>query len=377
MKFSEIPGLEKEKQVLVSSVKNNHIAHAQLFFGNSGGAAYPLALAYAQYINCENKQETDSCGKCPSCSKYQKLIHPDLHFIYPTVTISKGAEKAKSDDIRSESLIKVWREFLIKNPYSSYNDWLINLDVENKQGIINVKESRAILKKISLKSFEAEYKVVFIWMPDLMNPDAANALLKVLEEPPEKTLFLLVCYDYEKLLPTILSRTQKFQVRGFTNLEIENYLNTKITDKEVISQATLLAEGSLNDALKSIENVENNLFTFFSEWMRICFKKDFNSTIEMSETFAKLGRESQKNVLNYGIKLFRNSLLFLIKSESLVHLPSTEKLFVQKFSNVMNEEKLTSLFTIMNDSHYHIQRNANPKITFTNLSINIIKIISS
>jgi len=373
MKFSEIPGLEKEKNVLIKSVHNNHIAHAQLFFGNSGGGSFPLALAYAQYINCENKQEGDSCGKCPSCSKYQKLIHPDLHFIYPTVTISKGEVTAKSNEVKSDALITKWRSFLLENPFGEYLDWMNSIDVENKQGAINVIESRAILKKLSLKAFEAEYKVVFIWLPELMNTQAANALLKVLEEPPEKTLFLLISNDTDKLLTTILSRTQKFQVNKFKNIDIENYLNTKSANSETVNQATLLANGSLNKAIKNLTNSENNLFVFFRDWMRVCFQKNLSGIVSMSDDFHKLGRETQKNTIEYGINIVRNSLLSVANANTIIHLPETEKAFITKFSSVLNEEKLSDLNTIFNDAHYNILRNANPKITFTNLSIDVMK----
>ena len=375
MKFAEIPGLEKEKQVLVNSVKNNHIAHAQLFYGISGGGSFALALAYAQFINCENKQENDSCGECPSCTKYQKLVHPDLHFIYPTVTISKGDVTAKASDVRSDALIPKWREFLTSNPYSEYNDWMKLLDVENKQGAINVLESRAILKKLSLKAFEAEYKVVFIWLPELMNSQAANALLKVLEEPPQKTLFFLVSVDMDRLLTTILSRTQKFQVRKFKNDEIESYLSTKSEDQNKVSQATLLAEGSLNKGLKNLDNVENDLFTFFRDWMRLCFQKNIEGVVSMSDSFQKLGRENQKNVINYGINLFRNILLKVSNNESIIHLPDVENEFISKFSSVMNEDKIESFYSDFNNSHYNILRNANPKLEFTQLSISLMKLI--
>lgn len=369
MKFSEIPGLEKEKQVLINSVKENHIAHAQLFFGNSGGGAFPLALAYAQFINCENKEENDSCGECPSCSKYQKLIHPDLHFIYPTTT----TKDAKATDIKSEKLIVQWRENLIKNPYFDYMDWMSTLEMENKQGAINVIESRAILKKVSLKSFEAEYKVVFIWMPELMNPQSANALLKVLEEPPEKTLFFLVAYETDKLLTTILSRTQKFQVPKFKVNHLESYLSEKSADKNAISQAVQLADGSLNSALKHLQHSENDLFTFFRDWMRLCFQKNIAGAVEMSDDFQKLGRETQKNVISYGITLFRNIMLKIGDSDELIHLPEQEKSFVHKFSTVMDQEKLEGFFSLFNSAHYNILRNANPKITFTNLSIELMR----
>ena len=369
MKFSEIPGLEKEKQVLIASVQNNHIAHSQLFFGNAGGASLPLAIAYAQYINCENKEENDSCGICPSCSKYQKYIHPDLHFIFPTVT----TKDAKASEVKSEKLIIQWREFLLKNPYGDYTDWMATLDMENKQGAINVVESRAILKKVSLKAFEAEYKLVFIWMPELMNPASANALLKVLEEPPSKTLFFLVSYDTDRLLTTILSRTQKFQIRKFKFEELESYLLAQNNDPNSVSQAVQLANGNLNAALHNLSNAENDLFIFFRDWMRLCFQKNIAAAVEMSDQFHKLGRETQKNIIDYGINLYRNILLQVAGSEEIIHLPEQEKQFVKKFATVVTEEKLNDFYELFNDAHYNIQRNANPKITFTNLSIELMK----
>ena len=369
MKFSEIPGLEKEKEVLIKSVQNNHIAHAQLFLGGAGTGVFPMAIAYAQYINCLDKKEMDSCGECSSCSKYQKFIHPDLHFIYPTVTTKDAA----ANSVRSEGLIVHWRSFLLDNPFADYRDWMVSLEMENKQGAINAAESRSILKKVSLKAFEAEYKVVIIWIPELMNSTAANALLKILEEPPEKTLFLLISYDAERLLTTVLSRTQKFQVRNFRNEELESYLKTKSKDSNSISQAIQLAEGSLNSALKNLEHAENDLFIFFRDWMRLCFQKNVEGVVNMSNEFQKLGRETQKNVLNYGINLFRNVILQIAGAESIIHLPEQEANFVKKFATITSDEKLESYFSLFNDAHYNILRNANPKITFTTLSLEVIK----
>lgn len=371
MRFSQIPGLEKEKSVLINSVKRNHVAHAQLFFGISGGGALPLALAYAQYVNCEHPQEHDSCGACPSCSKYEKFIHPDLNFIYPAVT----TKEAGANDIKTEKLIPQWRSFLLANPYSDYMDWMTTIGAENKQGNINVKESRAILKKVSLKAFEAKYKVVVIWMPELMNPQSANALLKVLEEPPENTLFLLISYDAEKLLPTIISRTQKFSVRQFNPDEVIDYLGKSNPNQELVNQAAQLAGGSLNAGLKSLNHEGNDLFTFFRDWMRLCFQKNMEGILSQSDDFQKMGRENQKNLFHYGIEVLRNVALQLAGATFSIKLPQTERHFVEKFSTAVNIEKIEHFFALMDDAHYNIMRNANPKITFITLSIEFIKVI--
>ncbi|MFN7013856.1 MAG: ATP-binding protein [Bacteroidia bacterium] len=269
MLFSEIPGHIEEKQRLIRSVKDNRVSHAQLFLGPVGSGNLALALAYAQYIACENKQAEDSCGECLSCKKYAKLIHPDLHFVFP---INKIEDDKKA--ITSDKFLETWRSTVLDNPYIDINKWNIALGIEQKLTIINVEEADAILKKLSLKSFEGGYKILIMWMPERMNIASANKLLKIIEEPPDKTLFLLVANNHEDLLPTIISRLQLIKIYPFKDEDIIETLKKQfnISDEQA-KRIAFLSEGSLLSALELAqpdgENADKEFLNYFIEWMRM------------------------------------------------------------------------------------------------------------
>ena len=371
MQFSDITGLETIKLALVQSVQNNHIAHAQLFMGNEGSAGLAMALAYAQYINCVNKKDQDSCGVCPSCSKFEKLVHPDMHFIFPTATNKKITKTA---DAISVDFLKDWRAFLIENQYPSLPDWAAYIGAENKQCNISKEESRNIIKALSLKSFEADYKVMLVWLPEWMHPSAANAILKILEEPPAKTLFLLVTGNRDQLLTTIVSRTQIVQIPAFADHEITHFLQTEHDiDSSKAKQIAYLAEGNLNKAIKLSSKVEMAHADFFKQWMRICFRADFSNMIQFSDQFHKMGKEDQKGLISYGLNILRESMLWKFNSEELIRLDESEKEFVSNFADVLDEQKLEKISNEFNNALIFLERNANPKIMFTNLSILISK----
>ncbi|PWJ41062.1 DNA polymerase III subunit delta' [Sediminitomix flava] len=371
MKFSEISGLEEIKQTLVQAVQKEHIAHAQLFLGKEGSGHLAMALAFATYVNCTNKQGNDSCGECASCRKFAKLVHPDLHFIVPTATTSKVTKRT---DATTERFLPEWREFLLENPYADVKQWGDAFGAENKQCIIPKEESKTVIRSLSLKAFEAEYKVMLIWLPELMHDAAANALLKILEEPPTKTLFLLVSNKGDAILPTILSRTQIIQVRKFSDQEITDYLVKREIPQEQATHAAYLADGDLNEALKICTEVDNESEEAFQEWMRACFRADFTGMVKQCEVFNKLGREAQKGLFMYGLNMFRESLIWIYSGNDLVRLEGKQMDFVQNFSKVLHEDNLPMLAELLNDAIYHIERNANPKITFLNLSIKIARI---
>src|SRR6056297_583467 len=268
MQFKEIIGQHKIKEQLINSVKENRIPHAQLFIGPSGAGKLSLAIAYAQYINCEDKQDNDSCGRCPSCLKYQKLVHPDLHFVFP---VKKASE---SNPETSDDYMNVWIETLLENPYLSPRKWYDKLALENKQGIIPTSESARIIKKISFKTYEAEYKTMIIWLPERMHRSAANKLLKLIEEPSEKTVFLMISENSDLILPTILSRTQKIKVPKIDDESLFNSVSDTFNlDSKKAQEIVRLANGSYIQALQHInENEENseNLERFKS-LMRLCY----------------------------------------------------------------------------------------------------------
>lgn len=364
MRFKDIPGLKEEKQHLIEAVANNHVAHAQLFLGSPGGGNMALALAFITYLNCESVVDGDSCGACPSCVKIDKLIHPDLHFVYPVVV--KGKQKVSAD------YLELWRSFVPGHPYGTLNDWYRHIGAEDKQGNISKEESRNIIKSLSLKSFEAKYKVMLIWMPELMNIAAANGILKILEEPPEGTIFILVTNDYEKLLTTILSRTQLFKVRSFTEHEVTNYLVEKEQVEEQRAKlAAQLAEGNISSALHQLGQDEDESESLFQDWMRLCWKNDYTAMVEMSNSFGSMSKVLQKNLLQYGLAAMREGLL--INHEVKEDRP--EGSFAQKFFAVLDLNKAMMLNNYLNESLYHLERNASPKIIFLDLSLNISSVI--
>jgi len=373
--FSEIPGLEEIKKTLIHSVRSNHVHHAQLFMGSEGTANLALALAYATYLNCEDKKEDDSCGQCSSCIKFKKLAHPDINFVFPVSTT-----KAVTKDPVSSLFLKDWRSFVLENPYGSLNQWGNFIGAENKQLNISVEESRNIIKTLSLKAFEAEYKVLLIWYPENMHVSAANAILKILEEPPYKTIFLLVTNNSERLLTTILSRTQKIKIPAFSEEEIKVALKQKLeVDDKKASQLAYLADGNLNEAFRLFKEVEEDHHLFFRDWMRVCYKKNnLLELVDWSENFQKLGREVQKSLILYGLNILRETLIYRVAgSGELVRLASEDLKFVEGFSKVLSEEKVERICGQLNEVFYHIERNANPKIAFLDVSLFISQVFKS
>lgn len=372
MQFSDITGLDNIKSALLQSVRNNHVAHAQLFLGAEGSGALALALAYAQYVNCESPTGQDSCGVCASCRKYEKLIHPDLHCIFPTTTTKKIS---KSSQAVSSSFMAEWRSFITENHYPILPDWAAYIGAENKQCNISKEESRNIIRALSLKSFEAKYKVMLIWLPEWMHPFAANALLKILEEPPSNTLFLMVSYNADQLLTTITSRLQIIHIPLFSDKEVANYLQSEYDlSIEKSQQVAFLAEGNLNKGIKLQTGSDLAHIDFFKQWMRICFKADFTNMLQFSEQFFNLSKEDQKGLLHYGINILREAMLWKFNAQELIRLNEDEKSFIANFSEVFDYAQLEKIYQQFNNSFNWIERNSNPRILFTNLSIFIIKV---
>lgn len=367
VKFADIIGLQELKQTLVQAVQQQHVAHAQLFLGAEGRAHLPLALAYATYVNCTNKQADDACGECPSCRKYGKLIHPDLHFVFPTATTK---DVPKRTDAISERFLPAWREFVLEQPYGNLRDWSAAFGAENKQAMIPREESRSIVRALSLKALDEGYKVMLIWLPELMQAPAANAILKILEEPPAKTLFLLVAEDASALLPTILSRTQIVQVRAFSDQEVAAYLQQHLGCRpEQAAQVAFLSEGNLREALRLAQEVEHESEQFFRDWMRTCFKADFTEMIRTADRFDQLGKEGQKGLLQYALNAFREALVFRYGDRALLRAQGESLQFIGNFSKVLHERNLPLLAQAFSDAYAHIERNANAKITSMHLSI--------
>ncbi|GAA4448314.1 hypothetical protein GCM10023189_05990 [Nibrella saemangeumensis] len=368
MLFSEIIGHQETKQALVRAVQNNHLAHAQLFDGPPGSANLALALALATYVNCEDRQADDACGRCASCIKIQKLVHPDLHMVYPVANTSKGKT--------SEAYLVDWRKWLLENPYRTLPEWLDHIGADNKQGNISVEESRNILQKLSLKAYEGTYKVMLIWLPELLNIASANALLKVLEEPPERTLFLLVTNQPDKLLITILSRTQRVAVRAFTDTEVATHLREhQNLDETKARRLAYLADGNLAEALRLINVETDDRHSWFSEWMRTCYKQDLVSLVKQAEAFDGFSKEKQKGLLDYSLCLCRDLFLWKEGAEQLIRLPDEELTFVKNFSKVLTTNHLEHIIADLNEAVYHLERNARAKMVMLDLSLTFSRLI--
>ena len=372
MQFKNIIGQQKIKERLIKSVKNNRISHAQLFFGSEGTGKLALAIAYAQYINCTNKLENDSCGDCSSCKKYNNLVHPDLHFIFPVIKI--GSKEVISDDHIFE-----WREFLKKSQYFTYNQWIEQLDNENKQGGIFVHESKNILKKINLTTYESEYKVMIFWLAEKMNPQTSNKLLKIIEEPPPKTLFILITEDTEAIITTIKSRTQPVKIPNIDNDSLVSYIknNSDITDENEINTAVKYSNGSLTSLNKFINNSEENieLFDFFVRFMRTCYKFNIDDINNLTSEFHTLKREKQKRFFKLTLRLIRENFMLNTNNDELSILTTPERNFSSKFSNFIHEGIIEELYTELKNAFYDIQRNGSDKIIFYDTAIKINKLL--
>ena len=366
MQFSDIIGQEKVKQHLIQTALDNRVSHAQLFLGPEGSGSLALALAYAQLISCLDPQPMDSCGNCSSCRKYNKLIHPDLHFSYPF--FRGGLDENALPDL------KEWRSLVLSNPYFNLDEWRLRLNAENKQANINKAECMNILQILSLKPFESDYKTIIIWLPEYLKNEG-NRLLKSLEEPAHKTLIILVAQNQDQILPTILSRTQLVKIPALREKDIAEFLMYKkgVPENKAI-QIAYLSEGNMQAALNFLQTDENDNFMLFSDWMRITFADRGSQILEFVEKTAKLGRENQKNFLRYGLNLIRESVMILTGAAELVHLPETELVFITKFSNNLNLQQAEAISIEIEKAHYHIERNANPKILFLDVSLQLVKI---
>ncbi len=368
MQFSEIAGHREEKAHLIRTVRENRVSHAQLFLGPEGSGSLALAFAYAQYICCLKPSEEDSCGECSSCRKYKKLIHPDLHFSYPFF--------AQRKEDTALTYIQEWRSAFLNNPYLSLDEWRGHVLADNKQANINIEECHQIIQKLSLKPFEAEYKVLILWLPEYLSKEG-NTLLKIIEEPPQKTLFLLVAQNQDQILNTILSRTQLVKIKKFDDKDVEQYLvNSKGIDVNIARKIAYLSEGNMQKALAIAREDVSNEFAMMTDWLRICFLNSGLKVAGFVEMAAKLGRENQKNFLIYGTRLMREVLMHLSGAESLINIPDNEKEFVARFSQTVTEQKINLIVKELEKAHYHIERNANPKILFLDVSLQLIRIFN-
>ena len=373
MLFNQIIGQEHIKKHLKVSAENGRIPHAQLFVGKEGSGVLPMAIAYAQFLLCNFSEHAEICNlKC------DKLQHPDLHFAYPVTT----NDNVKKHPV-SSLFLEDWRSFIATQPYGSLFNWLQHIGVENKQGIIGVDEAEEVVKKLRLKSYEGGFKVMIIWMAEKLNIAAANKLLKLIEEPPEKTVFLLITENEEQLINTIKSRCQALYFPALSEQDISNTLvvNHQVSDNEAANIAQQ-AEGNFNKALHLLNNDANDLIfeEWFVMWIRTAFKAKGNATvvqqlIEWSDIIAKSGRETQKRFLAYCLQFFRQALLLNYKSNSLVFMETKTGFDLSKFAPFVHADNILEIEKEVSDAIYHIERNGNAKIILLDLSMKLTRFL--
>ena len=373
MLFNQIIGQDHIKKHLQTSADNGRIPHAQLFVGKEGCGTLPMAIAYAQYLLCNFSDNADACNlKC------NKLQHPDLHFTFP-VTTNDSVKKHPVSNLFLED----WRTFIETQPYGSLFNWLHHIGVENKQGLIGVDEAEAVVKKLQLKSYEGGFKVMIIWMAEKMNISAANKLLKLIEEPPNKTVFLLITENEEQIINTIKSRCQALHFPALSEQDIANSLivNHQVNDNEALKIAHQ-AEGNYNKALHFLHNDSSDLVfeEWFVAWVRTAFKAKGNAAvvqqlIAWSETIAKTGRETQKRFLDFCLQFFRQALLLNYKSDQLVFMETKSGFDLSKFAPFVHSGNILEIEKEISEAMYHIERNGNAKIILLDLSMKLTRFL--
>lgn len=397
MQFQSIIGQKDTKEHLVQMVQQNRLSHALLFLGKEGSGALSLAMAFAQYIVCEKvngkssapppgpslfgepepqpKKDqrptlNDSCGECAACNKAKQLIHPDIHFSYPVIAKKSGDKPISTD------WIKEWREFVSLHPYGNVFDWLQFINAENKQGNITADECNDINRKISLKSFESLYKILIIWMPEYLTKNG-NKLLKLIEEPPPNTLFILVAENEEQILPTILSRTQLVKVPLLTDKEVEAALELRAGAKvEKARQIAILSEGNYREALQLLQHEEDDWQVILREWLNHIARKNLPAQVKWIDDMSKQGREKQKQFLKY----FTHLLEIAIRLQFIPPAPenvNNEVDFALRINKLCGIGQQEAIIAELDQASYYIERNANPKMLFHALSIKLHHIISN
>jgi len=372
MLFSEIIGQQEVKQKLLKLVREDRTPHALMLFGPEGTGKLALAVAMAQYLACTNRKEDDSCGTCPSCIKFAKLVHPDLHFVVPVLKTGSMSAPPVSDDYA-----ETWRGALLNDFYLTEGKWYESLGAENKQGIINVKESETIIRKLGFKPYESDYRMVIIWLPEKMNQPAANKLLKLIE-PPDKTLILMVSEHTDRILATILSRTQLFHVPPISKDDIrEGLMQLEQADRQLVEDAVKKANGNFSIALQVLTQDETELrhFELFTELMRLCYARDIIQINGWVERVAGLGREKQKQLIDYSLHLLRENFMLHMKNDTLNYMSAKEAEFSRKFSPFIHLENVHELAETFMVAGNHIEANGNPRIILMDLSIRIIKLL--
>lgn len=369
MFFKDIVGQKERITDLLGEAKSGKVAHGQLFVGNEGYGTFPLALAFSRYLLCEQASDQDACGICSSCLQVNELQHPDLHFVFPVVqSITKT----------SDNLYSKWREFVLDSPYFSLFDWIKFMDDKERQPIIGTEESKEIVRKISLKSFQGGYKVMIIFAADEMNLQASNKILKILEEPPVKTVFILLSSNPQAILPTIRSRTQTMQVTRLLPFEISKFLQKeRKMEAGVADGLASFADGDLCAALELLNEGETTSLyrELFIKMMRSSYKKDVIQLMDWADEVSALTKERQKVFILYALHMLRQSLMLNYLGSDHVRLTTEEFNFIEKFSPYITGNNIRLFIEDLDAAYYHIERNANTKILFTQMSFQSMRFI--
>lgn len=378
MLFKDVLGLSHIKNHLTSSADAGRIPHAQLFVGPEGSGTLPMALAYSQYLICGNSNGENEGGSASCNLKFNSFAHPDVHFSFPVANTEQAKKHAVSDNF-----IKEWRDFLKEQPYGNLFDWYRLIDIEKKQGQIGVDEAKEIVKKLSLKSYEGGYKIMIVWMAEKLNNAASNKLLKLIEEPPEKTVFLLLCQEEEQILQTIRSRCQILHFPPLAEDLIAAELLNKGASQQEAMQIAHEANGNFNKALDLLNKDSEDLVfeKWFVQWVRSAFKAKGNKTaihelLLWSDELSKTGRETQKKFLHYCIMVIRQAMLINYGVHELAYMKiHVDGFQLEKFAPYVHENNILEINEELEEAIYHIERNGNAKIIFTDLSIRLTRLL--
>lgn len=372
MFFSDVIGQEEIKERLRRAAQTGVVPHAMLFTDQGGAGAFPLALAYARYLNCTNRTDKDACGKCPSCLKYNVLAHPDLHFVFPIVS-NKEKKREVCDDY-----IQEWRSFLGGRPYFGIDDWLNHINVGNSQALIYSKESDEIIRKLSLKIYEAEYRILLVWLPEKLQVACANKLLKIIEEPPRNTVILMVSEAPDQVLGTILSRAQRVNVRAIPQGDISEALQKRFgLTAEDAAEVAHLSSGNYLKAVEAISlSEESNFFLEqFKTMMRNSWARNVKEMKALGDALAGIGRERQKSFLQYCQHLIRENFMYRFLAPELNYMNAGEKSFAVKFSPFVNERNVMDIMDELAKAECHIAQNVNAKMVFFDLSLRLTALL--
>ncbi|MEL6606734.1 MAG: DNA polymerase III subunit delta [Bacteroidota bacterium] len=368
MRFAAVQGYHALKKQLISTLTAQQVPHAQLFWGPEGNPGLSLALAFVTYLNCEQRTAEDACGECSSCLQMQKLVHPNVKFVFPT----SATKQLTGKDVVSTNFLPLWRDFVHANPYGQVEDWSRYLDSAGKQLSIGREEAREVLQNVSLKAFNDRHKVTLIWLPEYLHNTAANALLKVIEEPPPHTLFLLVSYNPDKVLDTIRSRTQQVYIPAFTDEALAGMLREQgMSDQEQLRQVTVLADGNLNRAFKLAKQMEGAYFSTFQTWMRLCYAHDFTQLLVQADNFQAWSKVEQRDFLAYALHLLREAVVLYFTETTLSRITAVEQVFTQKLRKTLTHRQLKTWIDRLNQSCYYLERNVNPRMLYLDLSLRL------